>query len=139
LERLSLFVDFAKRGLEKGDDWAQQFQQFAKLKLRSKAKKEEQHAGVVEHDKSLHREAIAKEAKTISTLDRLKPGKKATVVKVGSAGAIRRRMADMGMVRGTPVEVIKVAPLGDPIEVKVKGYNLSLRKEDAAAITIELS
>jgi len=139
LERLSLFVDFAKRGLEKGDDWAQQFQQFAKLKLRNKAKKEEQqHAGVDGHDKALHREILEKEAKTISTLDRLKPGKKATVVKVGSAGAIRRRMADMGMVRGTPVEVVKVAPLGDPIEVKVKGYNLSLRKEEAAAITIEL-
>jgi Fe2+ transport system protein FeoA len=47
-------------------------------------------------------------------------------------------MADMGMVRGATVEVVKVAPLGDPIEVKVKGYNLSLRKDEAAAITIGL-
>jgi Fe2+ transport system protein FeoA len=47
-------------------------------------------------------------------------------------------MADMGMIRGTPVEVVKVAPLGDPIEIKVRGYNLSLRKDEAAAITVEL-
>jgi ferrous iron transport protein A len=73
----------------------------------------------------------------MSTLDLLKPGKKATILKVGSVGPIRRRMADMGMIRGTPVEVVKVAPLGDPIEVKVKGYNLSLRKDEAAAIIIE--
>jgi DtxR family transcriptional regulator, Mn-dependent transcriptional regulator len=139
LERLSLFVDFAKRGLAKGDDWAQQFQHYAKLKLRSKARKEEQHVHLAGHDKSSHREAIEGEpAKNVSTLDRLKPGKKASVVKVGSAGAIRRRMAEMGMVRGTTVEVVKVAPLGDPIEVKVKGYNLSLRKDEAAAIAVEL-
>ena len=141
LERLSLFVDFAKRGLTKGDDWAQQFQQYSKSKLRNKAKQEEwqPHVHVDGHDKALYREALDKEAaKTISTLDRLKPGKKASIVKVGSAGAIRRRMADMGMIRGTTVEVVKVAPLGDPIEVKVKGYNLSLRKNEAAAITIEL-
>ena len=92
-----------------------------------------------EKGKKLQRETPEKgNAKTMSTLDRLKPGKKASIVKVGSEGAIRRRMADMGMVRGTTVEVVKVAPLGDPIEVKVKGYNLSLRKDEAAAITIEL-
>jgi ferrous iron transport protein A len=73
----------------------------------------------------------------MSTLDRLKPGTKATILKVGSVGTIRRRMADMGMIRGTAVEVIKVAPLGDPIEVKIKGYNLSLRKDEAASIMIE--
>lgn len=141
LERLSLLVDFAKRTSMKGEDWIQQFQQYSKSKLRSKAKQEGQHphAHADGHDKLLHREALEREAaKTVSTLDRLKPGKKASIVKVGSAGAIRRRMADMGMVRGTTVEVVKVAPLGDPIEVKVKGYNLSLRKGEAAAITIEL-
>jgi len=44
----------------------------------------------------------------------------------------------MGVVRGTPIKVVKVAPLGDPIEVKLKGYNLSLRKEEAAKIAVEL-
>jgi DtxR family transcriptional regulator, Mn-dependent transcriptional regulator len=143
LERLSCLVDFVKRGLTKGDDWTQQFQQYSRSRLRSRAKQEEKqpHVHAEGHDKVFHREALEGEeaaAKTLSTLDQLKPGRKATIVKVGSAGAIRRRMADMGMIRGTAVEVVKVAPLGDPIEVKVKGYNLSLRKAEAAAITIEL-
>jgi ferrous iron transport protein A len=72
------------------------------------------------------------------TLDRLRPGQKGKIVRVGSAGAVKRRIVDMGVVRGTPVEVIKVAPLGDPIEVKVKGYNLTLRKEEAAAISVDV-
>ena len=141
LDRLSLLVDFAKGNAAKDDNWIQQFQHYSKSKLRSKAKHEGRPSQlrVDEQGKRTHPETPEKEnAKTISTLDRLKPGKKATIVKVGSAGAIRRRMADMGMIRGTAVEVIKVAPLGDPIEVKVKGYNLSLRKDEAATITIEL-
>ena len=71
------------------------------------------------------------------TLDQLEPGQKGKIIRVGSVGALRRRIVDMGVVRGTPVEVVKVAPLGDPIEIKVKGYNLSLRKQEAAAITVE--
>lgn len=74
----------------------------------------------------------------MTTLDQLKPGQEGTIVRVGSTGPIRRRIVDMGVVRGTPVKVIKIAPLGDPIEVKVKGYSLSLRKEEAAAISVEL-
>ena len=141
MERFSLLVNFANDSLSKGDSWIQQFQHYSKLKLRNKAKQEGRQAQprVDETGKKPQRETPEKgNAKTMSTLDRLKPGKKASIVKVGSEGAIRRRMADMGMVRGTTVEVVKVAPLGDPIEVKVKGYNLSLRKDEAAAITIEL-
>ena len=70
------------------------------------------------------------------TLDQLKPGQTGQIVRVGSVGAFKRRIVDMGVIRGTAVEVIKVAPLGDPIEVKIKGYNLSLRKEEAAEITV---
>jgi DtxR family Mn-dependent transcriptional regulator len=73
----------------------------------------------------------------VTTLDQLEPGERGKVIRVGHVGPIRRRMVDMGVVRGTAVEVIGVAPLGDPIEVKLKGYNLSLRKEEAAAITVE--
>ena len=141
MERLSLLVTFANDSLSKDDNWMQQFQHYSKLKLRNRAKQEgrQVQSRVDDKDKKPQRETLEKgTVKTMSTLDRLKPGKKASVVKVGSEGAIRRRMADMGMVRGTTVEVVKVAPLGDPIEVKVKGYNLSLRKDEAAAITIEL-
>ena len=71
------------------------------------------------------------------SLHDLKAGETAKIVRVGSAGALRRRIMDMGGVKGTQVEVVKVAPLGDPIEVKIKGYNLTLRKQEAAAITVE--
>jgi len=73
-----------------------------------------------------------------TTLRSLKPGAKAKVTKLAGKGAVRRRMMDMGVVPGTIVEIEKVAPLGDPIQVKVKGYHLSLRKEEAANIFVEV-
>lgn len=78
-----------------------------------------------------------KAAMSAITLDQLKPGERARIVRVGGGGPVNRRIVDMGVVKGTPVEVIKVAPLGDPIEVKLKGYNLSLRRDEAAAITVK--
>lgn len=71
------------------------------------------------------------------TLAELKPGETGRIVRVGSVGSIRRRIVDMGATSGTNVTVVKVAPLGDPIEVKIKGYSLTLRKEEAEAITVE--
>ncbi len=73
-----------------------------------------------------------------TSLDKLKAGQQARIARVGNAGPIRRRIVDMGAVAGTAVSVVKVAPLGDPIEVKIKGYSLTLRKEEAAAILVEL-
>ena len=71
------------------------------------------------------------------TLRDIKVGELATVVKVYGEGAIRRRIMDMGITKGVTIYVRKVAPLGDPIEVKVRGYELSLRKEDAAQIEVK--
>ena len=67
----------------------------------------------------------------------LKPGRKGRIVKILGAGPIQRRILDMGLVKGAEVEVERVAPLGDPLEVKIKGYHLSLRKEEAARIFVE--
>lgn len=64
-------------------------------------------------------------------------GSTATVKKIYGEGAIKRRIMDMGITKGVEVYVRKVAPLGDPIEVKVRGYELSLRKEDAENIEVE--
>ncbi len=61
----------------------------------------------------------------------------AKIKKVGGTGPLRRRIMDMGMTKGTDVYVRKVAPLGDPLEVTVRGYELSLRKEEAAVIEVE--
>jgi DtxR family transcriptional regulator, Mn-dependent transcriptional regulator len=71
-----------------------------------------------------------------TTLDRLKPGEKGQIEKLGGSGAVRRRIRDMGVTGGTLVEVVRIAPLGDPIDVKIKGYHLSLRKKEAADIAV---
>ena len=72
----------------------------------------------------------------MSTLKDAKIGSTVTVVKLNGAGAIRRRIMDMGITKGVQVYVRKVAPLGDPMEVQVSGYELSLRKADAEMIEI---
>jgi ferrous iron transport protein A len=71
------------------------------------------------------------------TLKDLKPGDKAVIVKVDGEGAVRRRLMDMGVTRGAEVLIRKVAPLGDPIEVNIRGYELTFRKADAEKIHVE--
>lgn len=71
-------------------------------------------------------------------LSELKPNERGRVVKVGGGGGVHRRLLDMGLVSGSDVEVERVAPLGDPIEVRIKGYHLSLRKEEATNIEVEV-
>ncbi|MBN1664305.1 MAG: ferrous iron transport protein A [Deltaproteobacteria bacterium] len=71
------------------------------------------------------------------TLADLKPGQSGEIVKIQVAGALKRRLMDMGVVAGTTVRVEKVAPLGDPLEVLIKSYKLSLRKSEADKIDVE--
>ncbi len=73
----------------------------------------------------------------MKTLRDVKIGHKARVVKVNGEGAIRRRIMDMGITRGVEIYVRKSAPLGDPIEIMVRGYELSLRKADCEMIEVE--
>lgn len=73
----------------------------------------------------------------MNTLKTTKPGDVVTVVKLHGEGAVRRRIMDMGITRGVEIKVRKVAPLGDPIEVNVRGYELSLRRQDAEMIEIQ--
>ncbi|MFQ6791929.1 MAG: FeoA family protein [Thomasclavelia sp.] len=73
----------------------------------------------------------------MKTLKDVKKGATATVVKLHGDGAVKRRIMDMGITKNTDVFVRKVAPLGDPIEVKVRGYELSIRKADAAMIEVK--
>ncbi len=76
------------------------------------------------------------EDKRVKTLKQAKIGETVSVVKLHGEGPIKRRIMDMGITRGTEVYIRKVAPLGDPIEVTVRGYELSLRKADAEMIEI---
>ena len=70
------------------------------------------------------------------TLDELKTGQSATIQAVGGAGALRLRLLDMGLIPRTRITLIKIAPLGDPIEICVRGYELTLRKDDARKIAL---
>ena len=72
------------------------------------------------------------------TLQDLVPGQSGMILSVGNqSGAVKRRLVDMGLTPGTTVKVTKVAPLGDPVEVTVRGYELSIRKGDAECIQVQ--
>ncbi len=73
----------------------------------------------------------------MKTLRDVEVGGKAVVVKLHGEGAVKRRIMDMGLTKGTAVSVIKVAPLGDPVQIHVRGYELSVRKADAEMIEVE--
>ena len=73
----------------------------------------------------------------MQTLKETRPGTSVRVVKIGGEGPVKRRIMEMGITRGIEVHVRKVAPLGDPLEVTVRGYELSLRKADAELIEVE--
>ena len=72
------------------------------------------------------------------TLKDMKPGDSVKIVKVHGEGAIKRRIMDMGLTKGTALSIRKVAPLGDPLEVTVRGYELSIRKADAEMVEVEV-
>jgi ferrous iron transport protein A len=71
-------------------------------------------------------------------LNNLEPGQKGVVVNIKGSGATRRRIMDMGIVRGAEIKVIRRAPLGDPVEFEIRDYNLTLRKREAEHIYVSL-
>lgn len=73
----------------------------------------------------------------MKTLKQAKVGETVKVVKLTGQGAVKRRIMDMGITKGVEIFIRKVAPLGDPVEVTVRGYELSLRKDDASMIVVE--
>lgn len=74
---------------------------------------------------------------SLTTLDCLKPDKQCLIKQIAGQTAFKQRIMEMGLTKGTLVTVTKLAPLGDPIELKLRGYKLSIRKEDAKAITVQ--
>ena len=73
----------------------------------------------------------------MSTLDSLVPGESGIIVSVGGSGALRHRLLDMGLTPRTAVRLERIAPMGDPMELYLRGYRLTLRKEDASKIEVE--
>ena len=80
---------------------------------------------------------LCRKGNVMKTLKQVKIGGTAKVVRLHGEGALKRRIMDMGITRGVEIYVRKVAPLGDPIEIMVRGYELSLRKDDADMIEVE--
>lgn len=73
----------------------------------------------------------------MKTLAEVEVGDSATVVKLHGDGALRRHLMDLGLIKGTSFKVVKVAPLGDPVEINVRGCELSIRKEEAAVVEVQ--
>ena len=73
----------------------------------------------------------------METLNNLAVGESATIKKIGSVGQTRRRIMDMGITKGSEIYIRKVAPLGDPVEITVRGYELSVRKNDAQCVQVK--
>lgn len=73
----------------------------------------------------------------MQTLKEVTCGQTVTVAKIDGSGAVKRRIMDMGITKGTQLYIRKVAPLGDPVEITVRGYELSLRKSDAELIAVQ--
>lgn len=71
------------------------------------------------------------------TLDTVAPGNKAEIVSISGDVVLKKRITEMGLTKGAVISVERVAPLGDPIDLKVRGYNLSLRKEEASKIVVK--
>ena len=140
LDRLSQFIEFVEQCPRGGTKWIRGFGYFCEDGCTDERCKRCMELCLNDFQKKRvdgRRRGAGEEMSTVM-LDKMKPGQRGKIARVGGAGAVSRRLVDMGVVRGTTVEVIKVAPLGDPIEVKLKGYNLSLRKEEAAGIKVEM-
>ena len=71
------------------------------------------------------------------TLNTLTPGERGTIARIKtSTGSIRQRLLEMGLTKGTPIELIRLAPMGDPMEIRIKGYRLSLRRVEAESVIV---
>ena len=134
VERLVEFMEFVEICPRVGKEWINNF-----IYQCQSDKKHNCEKCFEESFENFKKEKLMMQAEEESiTLADLNPKQKGVVVKIDHRGAVTRRLADMGVGRGTLIEVERVAPLGDPIDIKVKGYHLSLRKEEAVNIRIKL-
>jgi DtxR family Mn-dependent transcriptional regulator len=135
LERLIQFAEFVEICPRGGAEWIEGFGY--RCRHGTKLDDCEKCVSTVLADVKRAKERNRSDMAVATTLRDIEPGSKATILKVNGRGVTKKRMTDMGVTRGSLVEVERVAPLGDPIEVKIKGYHLSIRKEDAEDIAVE--
>jgi DtxR family Mn-dependent transcriptional regulator len=132
LERFIQFVDFVEVCPRAGADWVRDFGYSCRETSGDGCEKCVQSCLEQLHVKEKERPGKAK-----MLLNHLKIGQRAKLVRIGGKGELHKRLVDMGMVPGAVLGIERVAPMGDPIDIKLRGYHLSIRKEEAALITVE--
>ena len=139
LDRLMAYADFIENCPRGGTKWIRGFEHYCREGRDSDRCERCVELCLEDLRKERNKRSAKKQGQSrMQTLDQMKPGENARIARIERKGAVFRRLLDMGIVRGTPVKVVKVAPFGDPVEVKVKGYSLSLRKEEAATVSVEV-
>jgi DtxR family Mn-dependent transcriptional regulator len=136
IERFIQFVDFVETCPQAGVRW---FKDFGYSCQKPEKGDQENSCGQClkcSQEQTLSQQITGKEKRMI-TLNQLQVGQKAKLIKIGGIGELRKRLIDMGMVPGAVVGVERVAPFGDPIDVKLRGYHLSLRKDEAQLVSVE--
>jgi len=138
LERLLLFMEFVEVCPRAGSEWLKYFSQYCRDGRPKDDCLEHMKGFLDQYSTKLKDMEARKGVKKMADilLKELSPGKKGRIARVTGSGSIRRRILDMGIVPGAIVEMERVAPLGDPVEVKVKGYHLSLRKDEASHVYV---
>ncbi len=136
LKRLLMLIDFIKRCPRGGDDWLEHL----KGRWEGEPCADDCAACIKALDIPQHSPfaPVTDDAELI-TLNQLEPGQSGIIARLGGSGAVRRRIMDMGITAGSELEVERLAPLGDPMEFKIRGYHLSLRRQEAANIYVRLS
>ncbi|NLW86282.1 MAG: metal-dependent transcriptional regulator [Planctomycetes bacterium] len=136
LDRFLDFVEFVERCPRGGSKWIKGFGYYCDND--NKTGNCEKCVELVLDEVRSRTTGKAADGRTSASLGEMKLGEKGVIVRISGTGGIRRRLLDMGATAGTLVEVERVAPFGDPIEVKIKGYHLTLRKDEAERIAVKL-
>lgn len=139
LRRLLLLIDFIERCPRGGEEWLERMLEGPRFSTSDSPPCQQDCAECIAGIEAPEQNPFAarRETETATTLDRLAPGQRGKVLSLSGEPQIRRRLMDMGLTPGAEIEVEKLAPLGDPIEIEVRGYHLSLRKREAATIAVE--
>jgi DtxR family Mn-dependent transcriptional regulator len=135
LERLVQYIDFLDACPRAGSEWIRGFDDYCHHGER--AEDCEQCISLCLDEVRQKKQESAEGGTTVALMD-VKPGQKARIVKIKGRGSTNKRIVDMGVEPGAMIEVERVAPMGDPVDVKVKGHHLSLRKDEATGITVEV-
>ncbi|MBE0425872.1 MAG: metal-dependent transcriptional regulator [Nitrospirae bacterium] len=140
-EKLVQFIEFIEMCPRGGSEWLGYFEQYCGGGYRKEECLKHMSGFIEECIRKLEKAKSSKEVKVMpdKQLKDLSPGEKARITRVTGRGSAHRRLLDMGVVPGSTIEMERIAPLGDPIEVMIKGYHLSLRKEEASHVFVEVS